>query len=131
MDTASLRWESWNGLKKSNGIAGVCMAGHQEDCGRGSQSSWLVRLVVAGDIDSKGRNEINKNWVQLRVGRTDSQDRNMVERNRVQVQAGVSTAQARWSWQRNWLKQWAGKSCQWRQEYGWRKLGSAVNWKGR
>ena len=59
--------EGQNGLKKANNVAGVCVAGRWENCGRWSWSSWSVWLVVAGDIASEGRNVVKGNRVQLQL----------------------------------------------------------------
>ena len=57
--------EGWNGSRKADGVAGVCVASCQVNRSRWSQSSCLVWLVVAGDINSKDRNMVKGDHVQL------------------------------------------------------------------
>ena len=72
------------GSKKADGVLGVCVVGCRLDRGRWSRISWLVWLVVTGDIDSKDRNVVKGDRVQLRAGRVVSEGRNVVEGKRVQ-----------------------------------------------
>ena len=57
--------EGQNGSKKADGVTGVFVAGCWIDRGRWSRISWLVWLVVARDIDSKGGDVVEGNRVQV------------------------------------------------------------------